>query len=90
MNKIFLGVSLIALFSCNKEAKERAEQRIHDSVAVVYKAYVDSATIARRHSDSIIKAEKKSFQQHPGIMSCENGTMSYTGTRSRSKNKSKQ
>ncbi|REC64416.1 hypothetical protein DRF65_02250 [Chryseobacterium pennae] len=88
MKKIFLVFLLISLFSCNKAAKERAEQRIHDSVAVVYKAYIDSVKIVKRREDSIEEHYRKK-PRRPGSMYCENGTMFYVAKASSSKSKTK-
>lgn len=92
MKKLFLVSLLISLSSCNKAAKEREEQRIHDSVAVVYKAYMDSLAIVKRRNDSIKKIEEEFDKTHPrpaGSRYCVNGTMVHVGRAPVSKSKTK-
>lgn len=92
MKKIFLAFLLISLSSCNKAAKERAEQRIHDSVAVVYQAYMDSLSIVKRRDDSIKKVQEEFDKKHPrpaGSRYCVNGTMVHVGRAPVSKSKTK-
>lgn len=89
MKKIFLVLLLIPLSSCNKAAQERAEQRIHDSVAVIYKAYIDSVKIVNRREDSIKEELERKHPPSPGSMYCVNGAVVYVGKASASKSKAR-